>query len=952
MEKYYLPISINKRRIHICHFTQQDYKEDFHFFEFIVHNKGNGDELFNINPNAFFINDQGCINDIKIDKTGIVGNIDNESIELTFTKGEYTQNGTITEEEGLYIRKEQSGRILVAINENYDENKIKIKLTLNISDNEKYHYSCIFHIVNSNDTLVEAGIDFGSESSQMAYRNVSKNEKIFPVVNIIENLKTFYHHHKDVDEYCHYYQYEKPEDSIPLFKSFFTVFTGKCDDLRIFLKPNSKEDATFINALLTKDITKFEDKELKLLPNLKYLQIQSGSFYDNTKVNHIDAKKQHNNGKEEWLTPDGINVSSENQMLSNYNNYYKRYILNYFLHVLFKVISENFSNPYIKLKLLVPNVYNQKRIYEIIHNIYKDCNSIINEYNEYRIKGIEVETISESDAAFLGFLYNKEKEIDHNNKIKLDSNKLFLLIDGGKGTLDFTILKSDDSSNRFNSIYRGGIPGSGQIINYAIMQIFNDGLKPYDIDIEEFIKTFNSSEKNEFLNAIEKIKQNCKFPSTGNNLIQNVDKNHIDEIQNQLKNIKNANNKESIFKLLDIFSENNQEIPDLNNRLNSAINALSIAISEKVEDFQLKPNTFFDAAKKQEPINGMFYIDEDEIFRNDLLAENDIENFATAKIRNKFSNYFTTQQNDFFLDHLDIGFFKEIIRLLKFHYKDRFPRLFESPSFDFDVSYSKEIAEKVYTKEKYFRQNYFEKNKEFFVFPEEYSSNLFQETTPVQNYSYEEQNTFYKVAEAQYPISGVELLENKYTRVSSTYYWLSSMNKYYFDYLEMRAKTRFEDNVYSIGDTGPAGGTIFYINPNEEDDWTYIEVAPESIETFLEWKAGGVSEARNSVIGAGKTNTEAIVAAKGSGNYAAYYCYDLTYYNPVEDYFFSDWYLPSRNELAEINNVVSTDGLDSGVYWSSTEASLFNAYTRDLNNNTDTSLSKENQYLVRPIRYF
>jgi hypothetical protein len=253
--------------------------------------------------------------------------------------------------------------------------------------------------------------------------------------------------------------------------------------------------------------------------------------------------------------------------------------------------------------------------------------------------------------------------------------------------------------------------------------------------------------------------------------------------------------------------------------------------------------------------------------------------------------------------------------------------------------------------EKFFKDiNIF--SKEFFVFPEEYSSNLFQETTPVQNYSYEEQNTFYKVAEAQYPISGVELLENKYTRVSSTYYWLSSMNKYYFDYLEMRAKTRFEDNVYSIGDTGPAGGTIFYINPNEEDDWTYIEVAPESIETFLEWKAGGVSEARNSVIGAGKTNTEAIVAAKGSGNYAAYYCYDLTYYNPVEDYFFSDWYLPSRNELAEINNVVSTDGLDSGVYWSSTEASLFNAYTRDLNNNTDTSLSKENQYLVRPIRYF
>ena len=113
-----------------------------------------------------------------------------------------------------------------------------------------------------------------------------------------------------------------------------------------------------------------------------------------------------------------------------------------------------------------------------------------------------------------------------------------------------------------------------------------------------------------------------------------------------------------------------------------------------------------------------------------------------------------------------------------------------------------------------------------------------------------------------------------------------------------------------------------------------------------------MSDARNSDIGAGKTNTEAIIAEKGNGNYAAYYCYDLTYYNSVEDYYFDDWYLPSRNELAEINNIVSTDGLDDGVYWSSTEVSLFNSYGRNLNTNTEASSTKSNSYFVRPIRYF
>ncbi len=36
--------------------------------------------------------------------------------------------------------------------------------------------------------------------------------------------------------------------------------------------------------------------------------------------------------------------------------------------------------------------------------------------------------------------------------------------------------------------------------------------------------------------------------------------------------------------------------------------------------------------------------------------------------------------------------------------------------------------------------------------------------------------------------------------------------------------------VYNIGDTGPAGGKIFYVNPTAASDgWTYLEAAPSDL---------------------------------------------------------------------------------------------------------------------------
>ncbi len=47
-------------------------------------------------------------------------------------------------------------------------------------------------------------------------------------------------------------------------------------------------------------------------------------------------------------------------------------------------------------------------------------------------------------------------------------------------------------------------------------------------------------------------------------------------------------------------------------------------------------------------------------------------------------------------------------------------------------------------------------------------------------------------------------------------------------------------------------------------------------------------------IGTGQTNTNTIVATQGQGNYAAKLCFDMVYNG------YSDWFLPSKDELNEM----------------------------------------------------
>ncbi len=162
--------------------------------------------------------------------------------------------------------------------------------------------------------------------------------------------------------------------------------------------------------------------------------------------------------------------------------------------------------------------------------------------------------------------------------------------------------------------------------------------------------------------------------------------------------------------------------------------------------------------------------------------------------------------------------------------------------------------------------------------------------------------------------------------------------------------------MYSVGDTGPAGGIIFYVNTNAAIvEWTYLEAAPIDLPGKYKWGGDGTSVNNTGTgRGSGEANTAAIVAALGDNggvNYAAKSCSEYTVNHNGVDY--DDWFLPSKDELKELyKQKDSVGGFASDSYWSSSEASSFNAWDQYFYDGAQYDYSKSGDRLVRAVRAF
>lgn len=153
------------------------------------------------------------------------------------------------------------------------------------------------------------------------------------------------------------------------------------------------------------------------------------------------------------------------------------------------------------------------------------------------------------------------------------------------------------------------------------------------------------------------------------------------------------------------------------------------------------------------------------------------------------------------------------------------------------------------------------------------------------------------------------------------------------------------------------GGIIAYIF--QPDDPGYVEgevngiIVVKNDQGFAEWGCSG-SNIENTLpdLGAGSHNTTVIIEGCNQVGIAAELC------NNLEENGYSDWVLPSRDELWKLyeNKAIirgfSESGFD-GAYWSSTQAgSPFRAYRLWFGSGNENSHAKYTENRIRCIRYF
>jgi hypothetical protein len=172
----------------------------------------------------------------------------------------------------------------------------------------------------------------------------------------------------------------------------------------------------------------------------------------------------------------------------------------------------------------------------------------------------------------------------------------------------------------------------------------------------------------------------------------------------------------------------------------------------------------------------------------------------------------------------------------------------------------------------------------------------------------------------------------------------------------------FSQDHFNVGDTGPAGGIIFYDKGEFSNGWRYLEAAPAEAEFNAQWGAytgngnnykGRDISGTGTETGSGKQNTELII--KGlkqwkEGGRAAQLC---TYLNTGG---YKDWFLPSKDELSLMYQNLKQKGLggfSNNWYWTSSQYDINYTWHQKFNNGQQqTSYYRSGMAAVRAIRAF
>jgi hypothetical protein len=179
---------------------------------------------------------------------------------------------------------------------------------------------------------------------------------------------------------------------------------------------------------------------------------------------------------------------------------------------------------------------------------------------------------------------------------------------------------------------------------------------------------------------------------------------------------------------------------------------------------------------------------------------------------------------------------------------------------------------------------------------------------------------------------------------------ITTLRPNYFNGTEWR---NFDGTIaFGIG-VSCLGGTVAYIlqsgDPGYDANVLHGLIATPSNLTAAQWGCYGteIPGADGTALGTGNQNTMDVVAGCTTAGIPAQLCVDLTLNG------YSDWYLPSTDELNKLwLNRSAIGGFVGDYFWSSSEFSSTHAKSQSFSGGTIANSPKTSFHYVRPIRSF
>ena len=457
MESFYLPVTVRPAnreywRIHYAHLTLPEYSDDKTVRNYIIEYPKN---KFQDKISLFCIRKEESYS--LISSRGMNDNKKLHDLAFSFRYDDSTKTVEV-----ILSDQNEGDQLGNDLSQETFENEVIVYHKTNTANRGPYHVLIIYKTGDKSftdsftitlidrDNLFYAALDFGSEASQVKYlkadRNRPQNARKIEIIDLLkEELKSLDEDFWQTDSSGYKDLYRSV---FPINEKLETNYK-KCN-LPIGI-PNLNKD---IHLLESKQVSNISGK---LLPNLKLFKLLQEDVTDYRIGDSIFH--QHNETRLDLID---IYNSIRQQIIYS--------LIQVLLIDLLKEVEPNEEKPVgINLRLLAPNIYSHKDVFEMVNMVYRHFEQLKKQVlpaDSPLELVVEVSVMAESEAAII-----KEIKLDRDNRF---SNVTVLTIDGGKGTMDIGVcfVKESEGQKNIFSLYRSGFAGAGDLISYGFFDYF------------------------------------------------------------------------------------------------------------------------------------------------------------------------------------------------------------------------------------------------------------------------------------------------------------------------------------------------------------------------------------------------------------------------------------------------------------------------------------------------